>query len=54
MQKIIEYGLMAINTGKVFPKIFNTKDDAEKYRLRSVDPEHWKVVSREVMYGEWK
>ena len=54
MQKIIEYGLMVVNTGKVFPKSFITKDDAEKYRSRSVDPEHWKVVSREVIYSEWK
>lgn len=45
---------MASTTGCVFPKVFKTKDEAENYIAKRPDPSHWKVVSREVTYSEWK
>ena len=51
--KVTEYAVAAISTGKVFPKIFRTKEGAEGFRAMRSDPSHWKLVSREVTYGEW-
>lgn len=50
----IEHAIAAITTGKVFPKVFETEKEAEQFKERRPDPSHWKVVSREVTYGEWK
>lgn len=52
--KKIEYGVRAVTTKKVFPKVFDTKKEAEKNRQKHADPNHWEVVKREVVYGEWE
>lgn len=52
--KVTEYAIAAVTTDKVFPVIFTTEADAERFRKRRNDPSHWKVVSREITYGEWK
>lgn len=49
-----EYAVRAVTTKKVFPKVFKTKDDAEKNRQKHADPEHWEIVKRNVLYGEWE
>lgn len=54
MEKKTEYGIAVVSNGKVLPVKFETQTEAEIYRSRRVDPTHWKVVSREVTYGEWK
>lgn len=54
METKVEYGIASVSTGKVVPVKFETQTEAEIYRSRRVDPAHWKVVSREVTYGEWK
>jgi hypothetical protein len=52
--KVTEYAIAAVTTNKVFPKVFITEEEAEQFKERRLDPSHWKVVSREVTYGEWK
>lgn len=54
MDKKIEYAIAAVTTDKVYPKVFTTETEAEQFRERRPDPSHWKVVSREVTYSEWK
>ena len=51
--KVTEYAIAAVTTDKVFPKVFITEDEAEQFKERRPDPSHWKLVSREVTYGEW-
>ena len=52
--KTIEYSIAAVTTNNVFPKVFTTKIEAENFRMKRPNPSHWKVVSREITYGEWK
>ena len=54
MEKKIEYAIAAVTTDKVFPKVFITEEEADKFKSYRPDPSHWKVVSREVTYSEWK
>lgn len=49
-----EYAIAAVTTNKIFPKVFLTEEEAEQFKERRPDPSHWKVVSRDVTYGEWK
>lgn len=49
-----EYAVAAVATDKIFPKIFITEDEAKQFQEHRPDPSHWKIVSREVTYGEWK
>ncbi len=53
MENKIEYGIKAIETTKVFPKIFNTKEEAEIFRLKRPNPMRWKIVCRKVTYSNW-
>lgn len=53
-EKKIEYAIASVTTDKVVPKIFITKEEAEKYKSYRPSPAHWKIVSREVVYGDWK
>lgn len=50
----IEYAVAAVTTDKIFPKVFLTEDEANRFKDCRPDPSHWKLVSREVTYGEWK
>jgi len=54
MERKTEFAIAAVATNKVFPKQFATHEEAEAYRLKRPDPTHWKVVSREITYGDWK
>lgn len=54
MNKNIEFAMVSIVTGKVFSKIFKTENDAKEYISKRHNPENWKVVCREVIYGEWE
>ena len=54
MDKKKQFAIAAVTTGRVFPKIWETYDEAEQYRMRRQNPENWKVVCREITYGEWK
>lgn len=54
MRRTVEFAIMAVTTNKVFPKIFKDADAAEDYKSKRSDPAHWKVVRREVTYGEWE
>lgn len=54
MEKKTEYAIAAIVNGKVFPKVFMLEEEAEKYKSYRPDPNCWKVVKREVTYGEWQ
>ena len=51
---ITEYAIAAVTTDKVVPMFFMTEEEAERFKERRPDPSHWKLVSREVTYGEWK
>lgn len=51
---VTEYAIAAVTTDKVFPKVFITEKEANDFREGRPDPSHWKLVSREVTYGEWK
>lgn len=53
-ERKIEYALASVSTGKVFPQVFMTGEEAEKIKSYRPDPNHWKVVTREVSYSEWK
>ena len=53
-EKKIEYAIAVVTNGKVFPKVFITKEEAEKYKSHRPDPASWKIVSREVIYGDWQ
>lgn len=52
--KKLEYALMAVTTKKVFPRVYSTKEEAEKNRMKHAEPDHWEIVAREVTYGNWK
>ena len=54
MEKKIEYAIALVINDKVVPKVFTTEEEAELFRERRPDPSHWKVVRREVTYGEWQ
>ena len=54
MEKTKEFGIAAKRTGKVFPKTFKTEIEAEKYLQKFANPDHWKIVWREVTKGEWQ
>lgn len=54
MKKTRDYALMSATTNNVFPQRFNSAEEAEKRRLETPDPSHWKIVSREISYGEWE
>lgn len=51
--KRMEFAIAAVTTGKIFPKIFKNKKDAERFRLERADPDHWKVVSRAIWETDW-
>lgn len=53
-EKKIEFAIATIGKNKVVPKIFQSEEEAEKYRLQRHNPSNWKVVKREVIYGEWQ
>lgn len=53
MDNKTEYGIKALKTTKVFPKIFNSREEAETFRLKRPNPERWKIVSRKVTYSKW-
>lgn len=50
--KRMEFAIAVVTTGKVFPKIFKSKEDAEQFRLERADPDHWKIVSRTIVIDE--
>lgn len=53
--KIVEeYSLAAVTTDFVIPTIYYSKEECEKERLKRAEPDHWKVVSRSVVYSAWK
>lgn len=52
--KTTEYAIASATTNTVFPKVLKTLEEAEDYRSKRPDPSHWKIVSREVTYSEWK
>lgn len=54
MKEKIEYAIMAVTTGKVFPKTFDTPKEAQQFRDKRPDPSHWKVVHRTITYSDWK
>ena len=54
MKKKIEYAIASITTNKIVPKIFTTKEGAEMFKSYRPNSDHWKIVSREVIYGDWK
>lgn len=54
MEKKMEYAIAAIINGKVFPKVFLSEEEANLFKAARPDPTHWKIVSREIIYGEWK
>lgn len=54
MEKKIEYAIAAVVNGKVFPKVFMSEEEAKLFRKVRPDPSHWKIVRREVVYGEWE
>ena len=54
MEKKIEYAIAAVVNGKVFPRVFMSEEEAKLFIEIRQDPSHWKIVRREVVYGEWK
>lgn len=54
MAKRIEYAIASVTTNKIVPRVFATKEEAKKFKDLRPDPTHWKLVSREVTYGDWK
>lgn len=54
MEKKTEFALALKSTGKVLPKVFKTETAAEEFCKRSICPDSWKIVQREVVYGDWK
>lgn len=51
---IRQYAIKVVSSVKVFPKYFDTLEEAEGYRKQRSDPDHWEVVSRTVTYGNWE
>lgn len=51
---VTQHAIAAVTTGKVFPVVFVTEEEAKQFKDKRPDPTHWKLVSREVTYGEWK
>lgn len=49
-----QYAIKVKKSLKVFPKYFDTLEEAEEYRAQRSDPDHWEVVSRTVTYGDWE
>lgn len=54
MEKKIEYAIATVVNGRIFPKVFMSEEEAEKYKSYRPDQSHWKIVRREVVYGEWE
>ena len=54
--KEIQYSLASVRTGNVLPAKFKfpSETEANDYRERRPNPNQWKVVKREVTYGEWE
>lgn len=46
-----EYGIYRLSNGKIFPKIFKTRDEAKIF-LKRRSPDEWGLCKRKV--GEWK
>lgn len=53
-ERKIEFAIATVGTTKVVPKTFLSETEAEKFRLQRHNPSNWKVVKREVIYGEWQ
>lgn len=53
MEKKIEYTIATVKNTKVFPEVFMSEEEAELFRKERSVPSHWKIVKREVVYGEW-
>lgn len=51
---VTEYAIAAVTSNKVVPKVFITEEEAEQFREQRPDPSHWRIVSREVTYSQWK
>ena len=54
MEKKVEYAIAAAVNGKVFPKVFMSEEEVKLFIKIRPDPSHWKIVRREVVYGEWE
>lgn len=54
VEKRYEYAIVSITTGHVFPKTFNGEQKAIDYKNSRPEPEHWKVVKREITFTDWE
>lgn len=52
--KEIQYSLASVRTSNVLPAKFQSETEANDYRERRPNPNQWKVVKREITYGEWE
>lgn len=55
-EKGYQYAIATVTTGRVFPKVFDTEQDAIDYKNKKPEPDHWKVVKREItiMVTDWE
>ena len=54
MKKVIEYGIASVTTGKVLSKTFKSRHEVEEFCANRSNPDHWKILYREIEYGDWK
>ena len=54
VEKRYEYTIACITTGHVFPKTFNSEQKAIDYKNSRLEPDHWKVVKREITFTDWE
>ena len=50
---MFKYSLATVSGNKRLPKTFDSFDEAEAYRLKRLDPSHWKVICAEIIIGDW-
>lgn len=51
VENAYEYGIYRLSNGKIFPKIFKTRDEAKQF-LNKRSPNEWGLCKRKV--EEWR
>ena len=54
VEKRYQYAIAGVTTGRVFPKIFDSEQEAIDYKKKRPEPDNWKIVKREVTYTNWE
>lgn len=54
VEKRYQYAIAGVTTGHVFPKTFDSEQEAVDYKKKRPEPDHWKIVKREVTYTNWE